>query len=334
MIFEKLAGKHVLVTGGAGFIGSNLCEKLISLNVKVRCLDNFITGKKANIEEFIAHPNFELVEGDITEVETCQNVTKEVDFVLHQAALGSVPRSIKDPLTTNKVNIEGFLNILNASVSNKVKKFIYAASSSTYGDSKSLPKVENIIGNPLSPYAITKYTNELYAGVFSSIYGIQTVGLRYFNVFGKKQDINGPYAAVIPKFIDALMQYKSPIINGDGSYSRDFTHVNNVVQMNLRTLIMDESKIGPHTVYNTAVGDRTSILELFEKIRKSLAIYDEKILMIEPEFGNVRQGDVPHSLASIEKASQELGYTPEVKIDQGIKKTVDWFYKSKHEKIV
>ena len=331
MIFEKLAGKHILVTGGAGFIGSNLCEKLISLNVKVRCLDNFATGKKANIEEFIAHPNFELVEGDITEVETCQNVTKEVDFVLHQAALGSVPRSIKDPLTTNKVNIEGFLNILNASVSNKVQKFIYAASSSTYGDSKSLPKVENIIGNPLSPYAITKYTNELYASVFSSIYGIQTIGLRYFNVFGKKQDINGPYAAVIPKFIDALMLYKSPIINGDGSYSRDFTHIDNVVQMNLRALVKDDSNIKSHTVYNTAVGDRTSILELFKKIRKSLAIYDEKILEIKPEFGHVRQGDVPHSLASIEKASQELGYKPEMNIGKGIKKTVDWFYKSKYE---
>ena len=334
MIFEKLAGKQVLVTGGAGFIGSNLCEKLISLNVKVRCLDNFATGKKANIEEFIAHPNFELVEGDITEVKTCQNVTKEVDFVLHQAALGSVPRSIKDPLTTNKVNIEGFLNILNASVSNKVQKFIYAASSSTYGDSKSLPKVENIIGNPLSPYAITKYANELYAGVFSSIYGIQTVGLRYFNVFGKKQDINGPYAAVIPKFIDALMQYKSPIINGDGSYSRDFTHVDNVVQMNLRALTKEDSNIGSSTVYNTAVGNRTTILELFEKIRESLALYDTKISGIVPEFGDIRQGDVPHSLASIEKACQELGYTPEIKIDQGIKKTVDWFYKSKHEKVI
>lgn len=334
MIFEKLAGKHVLVTGGAGFIGSNLCEKLISLNVKVRCLDNYATGKKSNIEALIQHPNFELIEGDITEVETCQNVTKGVDFVLHQAALGSVPRSIKDPLTTNKVNIEGFLNILNASVSNKVQKFIYAASSSTYGDSKSLPKVENIIGNPLSPYAITKYANELYAGVFSSIYGIQTVGLRYFNVFGKRQDINGPYAAVIPKFIDALMQYKAPIINGDGSYSRDFTHVDNVVQMNLRALIKEDSDIGSSTVYNTAVGDRTTILELFEKIRKSLAVYDEKILMIEPEFGNVRQGDVPHSLASIEKACQELGYNPDIKIDQGIKKTVDWFYKSKNEKII
>ena len=333
MIFKKLAGKHVLVTGGAGFIGSNLCEKLISLNLKVRCLDNYATGKKSNIGELIAHPNFELVEGDITEVETCQKVTKGIDFVLHQAALGSVPRSIKDPLTTNKVNIEGFLNILYASISNKVQKFIYAASSSTYGDSKSLPKVENIIGNPLSPYAITKYSNELYAGVFSSIYGIQTIGLRYFNVFGKRQDINGPYAAVIPKFIDMLMQYKSPTINGDGSYSRDFTHVDNVVQMNLLTLLKDSDK-GSNFVYNTAVGDQTSILELFQKIREILAIYDEKIKEIEPEFGNIRQGDVPHSLASIEKASQELGYIPEVKIDQGIKKTVDWFYKSKYEKII
>lgn len=331
MIFEKLAGKNVLVTGGAGFIGSNLCEKLISLSVKVRCLDNYATGKKANIEALIQHPNFELIEGDITETETCQKATKGVDFVLHQAALGSVPRSIKDPLTTNKVNIEGFLNILNASVINKVKKFIYAASSSTYGDSKSLPKVENIIGNPLSPYAITKYANELYAGVFSSIHGIQTVGLRYFNVFGKRQDINGPYAAVIPKFIDSLMQYKSPIINGDGSYSRDFTHVDNVVQMNLRALVKEGSNIASSTIYNTAVGDRTTILELFKKIRESLTFYDMKISGIAPEFGNIRQGDVPHSLASIEKACKELGYTPEIKIDEGIKKTVEWFYKSKYE---
>ena len=281
----------------------------------------------------MTHPNFELIEGDITDFETCLEVTKEVDFVLHQAALGSVPRSIRDPLTTNKVNVEGFLNILYASISNKVQKFIYAASSSTYGDSKFLPKVENIIGNPLSPYAITKYTNELYAGVFSSTYGIQTVGLRYFNVFGQRQDINGPYAAVIPKFIDSLMQYKSPIINGDGSYSRDFTHVDNVVQMNLRVLLKDFGKRS-NVVYNTAVGDRTSILELFHKIRESLAIYDKKISFIVPEFGKIRQGDVPHSLASIEKAFLELGYKPKVNIDQGIKKTVDWFYKSKNEKII
>ena len=333
MTFEKLARKSILVTGGAGFIGSNLCDTLISLNAKVKCLDNYATGKKTNIEGLMTHPNFELIEGDITDFETCLEVTKEVDFVLHQAALGSVPRSIRDPLTTNKVNIEGFLNILYASISNKVKKFIYAASSSTYGDSKFLPKVENIIGNPLSPYAITKYTNELYAGVFSSTYGIQTIGLRYFNVFGQRQDINGPYAAVIPKFINSLMQYKSPIINGDGSYSRDFTHVDNVVQMNLRVLLKDFGKRS-NVIYNTAVGDRTTILELFQKIRESLAIYDKKISVIDPEFGNIRQGDVPHSLASIEKAFLELGYKPKVNIDQGIKKTVDWFYKSKNEKII
>lgn len=327
MTFEKLESKSILVTGGAGFIGSNLCDKLISLNAKVKCLDNYATGKKTNIEGLTTNPNFELIEGDITDFETCREVTKEVDFVLHQAALGSVPRSIRDPLTTNKVNIEGFLNILYASISNKVQKFIYAASSSTYGDSKSLPKVENIIGNPLSPYAITKYTNELYAGVFSSIYGIQTIGLRYFNVFGQRQDINGPYAAVIPKFIDSLMQYKSPIINGDGSYSRDFTHVDNVVNMNLNALIIDSSKI-KNLIYNTAIGEQTTILELFKKIRKSLSTYDRKILDITPEFGKIRKGDVPHSLASIERAVEDLNYFPKVRIDEGINKTVKWFYKN------
>ena len=327
MTFEKLESKSILVTGGAGFIGSNLCDKLISLNAKVKCLDNYATGKKTNIEGLTTNPNFELIEGDITDFETCREVTKEVDFVLHQAALGSVPRSIRDPLTTNKVNIEGFLNILYASISNKVQKFIYAASSSTYGDSKSLPKVENIIGNPLSPYAITKYTNELYAGVFSSIYGIQTIGLRYFNVFGQRQDINGPYAAVIPKFIDSLMQYKSPIINGDGSYSRDFTHVDNVVNMNLNALIIDSSKI-KNLIYNTAIGEQTTILELFKKIRKSLSTYDRKILNITPEFGKIRKGDVPHSLASIERAVEDLNYFPKVRIDEGINKTVKWFYKN------
>tara|TARA_B100000575_G_C23105146_1_gene637825 strand:+ start:578 stop:1573 length:996 start_codon:yes stop_codon:yes gene_type:complete len=327
MTFEKLESKSILVTGGAGFIGSNLCDKLISLNAKVKCLDNYATGKKTNIEGLTTNPNFELIEGDITDFETCREVTKEVDFVLHQAALGSVPRSIRDPLTTNKVNIEGFLNILYASISNKVQKFIYAASSSTYGDSKSLPKVENIIGNPLSPYAITKYTNELYAGVFSAIYGIQTIGLRYFNVFGQRQDINGPYAAVIPKFIDSLMQYKSPIINGDGSYSRDFTHIDNVVNMNLNALIIDSSKI-KNLIYNTAIGEQTTILELFIKIRKSLSTYDRKILDITPEFGKIRKGDVPHSLASIERAVEDLNYFPKVRIDEGINKTVKWFYKN------
>tara|TARA_B100000886_G_scaffold83696_1_gene54567 strand:+ start:75 stop:1079 length:1005 start_codon:yes stop_codon:yes gene_type:complete len=330
---KLLAGKYILVTGGAGFIGSNLCDKLISLNTKVRCLDNFSTGKKSNILQLFNHPNFDLVEGDITDFETCEYATKSIDYVLHQAALGSVPRSIQDPLTTNRVNIEGFLNILHASVSNNVKKFIYAASSSTYGDLKSLPKVENIIGNPLSPYAITKYANELYAGVFSSIYGIKTVGLRYFNVFGKRQDVNGPYAAVIPRFISSLMEYKSPTINGDGSYSRDFTHVDNVIQMNLRVLLIDSLDLSSK-IYNTAVGHQTTITELFEKIRSSLAYFDKKIANISPEYGDIRKGDVPHSLASIDKAVNELGYNPDVFVNKGIKKTVEWFYNSRNAKTI
>ncbi len=249
---------------------------------------------------------------------------------MHQAALGSVPRSIKDPLTTNKVNIEGFLNVLMASVENKAQKFIYAASSSTYGDSKSLPKVEDIIGKPLSPYAITKYTNELYAGVFSSIFSIQTTGLRYFNVFGKRQDINGPYAAVVPKFIDALMQHSSPVINGDGSYSRDFTHVDNVVKMNLLVLLNNNHN-NSNQIYNTAIGDRTTILELFNKIKKALSKYDKKINDIEPQYRQIREGDVPHSMASIEKAIKNLGYKPQTNMSEGIEKTVEWYYNTNNE---
>ena len=328
--FKLLTGKKILVTGGAGFIGSNLCDKLISLNARVRCLDNYATGKRENIEHLLHYSNFESIKGDIVDYDTCLKATDQIDFVLHQAALGSVPRSIKDPLTTNKVNIEGFLNVLNASVENKVQKFVYAASSSTYGDSKSLPKVENIIGNPLSPYAITKYVNELYAGVFSSIYGIETTGLRYFNVFGKRQDINGPYAAVIPKFIDTLMKHESPVINGDGTYSRDFTHVDNVVQMNLLVLLNTIPSNG-NQVYNTAVGNRTTILELFQKIKNTLSAYEKSIYNIEPKFNSVRDGDVPHSKASIEKAVNNLGYKPEVSIDEGIEKTIKWFYTSEHE---
>lgn len=329
MNFEQLAGKRILVTGGAGFIGSNLCEKLLELKANVRCLDNYATGKKENIKPLINNSNFEIIEGDIIDYQTCLEATKDINYVLHQAALGSVPRSIKDPLTTNKVNIDGFLNVLHASVKNKIKKFVYAASSSTYGDSKSLPKVEDVIGNPLSPYAITKYTNELYAGVFSSIYDIQTTGLRYFNVFGKRQDINGPYAAVIPKFIDALMQYNSPVINGDGSYSRDFTHVDNVVKMNLLVLLNNHKN--SNQIYNTAIGDRTTILELFHKIKKALSKYDKKINGIEPQYGQIREGDVPHSMASIEKAIKNLGYKPQTNISEGIEKTVEWFYKTINE---
>ena len=318
--------KNILVTGGAGFIGSNLCEHLLNHGAKVTCLDNFSTGYKNNIREFFDNPNFKLIEGDIRSYSDCLKSTKNIDYVLHQAALGSVPRSIKDPQTTNDVNISGFVNMVMASKENKIKRFVYAASSSTYGDSKVLPKVEDKIGNPLSPYAITKYVNELYSEVFSKIYGIELIGLRYFNVFGKKQNINGPYAAVIPKFIDKLLKYQSPVINGDGSYSRDFTHISNVLQMNVLAMT-EKNKNAINSVYNTALGDRTTILELFNLIKKYLIQYDSKIEKINPIFGPVRAGDVPHSQASVYKAKKLLNYIPKTHINEGIKQTVDWFFK-------
>ena len=318
--------KNILVTGGAGFIGSNLCEHLLNHGAKVTCLDNFSTGYKNNIREFFDNPNFKLIEGDIRSYSDCLKSTKNIDYVLHQAALGSVPRSIKDPQTTNDVNISGFVNMVMASKENKIKRFVYAASSSTYGDSKVLPKVEDKIGNPLSPYAITKYVNELYSEVFSKIYGIELIGLRYFNVFGKKQNINGPYAAVIPKFIDKLLKYQSPVINGDGSYSRDFTHISNVLQMNVLAMT-EKNKNAINSVYNTALGDRTTILELFNLIKKYLIQYDSKIEKINPIFGPVRAGDVPHSQASVDKAKKLLNYIPKTHINEGIKQTVDWFFK-------
>lgn len=326
---NQLKSKNILVTGGAGFIGSNLCEYLIDHGAKVTCLDNFSTGYKNNIKNFFDNPNFKLIEGDIRDYSDCLKSTKNIEFVLHQAALGSVPRSIEDPQTTNDVNISGFVNMVIASKENKIKRFVYAASSSTYGDSNVLPKVEQKIGNPLSPYAITKYVNELYANVFSKIYGIEVIGLRYFNVFGKKQNINGPYAAVIPKFIDKLLKYESPVINGDGTYSRDFTHVSNVLHMNMLAITVD-NKNALNSVYNTALGDRTTILELFSLIKKHLVQYDSKIEKINPIFGPLRSGDVPHSQASIEKAKKLLKYFPKTYIDEGIKKTVDWFFK-KHK---
>tara|TARA_Y100001958_G_C21236945_1_gene563616 strand:+ start:366 stop:1358 length:993 start_codon:yes stop_codon:yes gene_type:complete len=325
MDFSKLKNKNILVTGGAGFIGSNLCEYLLKLGANVTCLDNFSTGYKNNIKNFLNNEKFRLIEGDIRNYNTCLKSTKKINYVLHQAALGSVPRSINDPLTTNEVNISGFLNIILASKENKIKRFIYAASSSTYGDLKGLPKVENKIGNPLSPYAVTKYVNEIYSSVFSKIYGINTIGLRYFNVFGKKQNIDGPYAAVIPKFIDKLINYEQPIINGDGDYSRDFTHINNVIIMNMLALTT-ENKKALNQVYNTALGDRTTILELFNLIKINLSKFDSKIEGIVPIFGPIRSGDVPHSQASIEKANTLLNYKPITRIEEGIKKTVDWFY--------
>lgn len=317
--------KIVLVTGGAGFIGSNLCEELLRLNNSVVCLDNFSTGHRYNIEPFLSNPNFRLIEGDIRNIATCKSATLGVDYVLHQAALGSVPRSIKDPATTNDVNISGFLNMLIASRDSGVKRFIYAASSSTYGDSKNLPKVEDIIGKPLSPYAITKYVNELYADVFAKSYGTECIGLRYFNVFGRRQDPNGAYAAVIPLFVKKLMAHESPIINGDGEYSRDFTYIDNVIQMNL--LAMSTSNLSAvNQVYNTAYGERTTLNQLVEYLKELLSIYDDKIADIEVIHGSNRAGDIPHSLANVEKARKLLNYNPQFSMKEGLKEAVKWYW--------
>ena len=320
-----LTSSKVLVTGGAGFIGSNLCNELLNNNNKVICLDNFSTGKRENIEPFLNHPDFTFIEGDIRNINTCNHACQSVDYVLHQAALGSVPRSINDPITTNEVNVSGFLNMLVASRDAGIKRFIYAASSSTYGDSESLPKVEENIGKPLSPYAITKYVNELYAEIFYKTYGLNTIGLRYFNVFGRRQDPNGAYAAVIPKFVLQFINHQSPVINGDGSYSRDFTYIDNVVQMNLRAITTTNDK-ALNQVYNVAFGERTSLNELVQLLKEYLSVYDPKIAEIEIKYGPNRQGDVPHSLASIDKAKKLLGYTPEFGIEAGLKEAVEWYW--------
>ena len=316
---------HILVTGGAGFIGSNLCEALLTNGNKVRCLDNFATGKRENITPLLSNPNFTLLEGDIRKLEDCEKACTGMDYVLHQAALGSVPRSINDPITSNDVNVSGFLNMLVAARDAKVKRFTYAASSSTYGDSKSMPKVEDIIGKPLSPYAITKYVNELYADIFSKTYGLETIGLRYFNVFGRKQDPNGAYAAVIPKFVMQLMRHESPVINGDGSFSRDFTYIDNVIEMNIRSMIIDNGE-AVNTVYNVAYGERTDLNELTSLLKQYLSAFDKKIANVKVVYGPTRQGDVPHSLASIEKAIKLLGYDPQFDIKTGLTEAVNWYW--------
>ncbi|RIY36393.1 LPS biosynthesis protein WbpP [Capnocytophaga canis] len=327
MEFSELKNKKILVTGGAGFIGSNLSEKLLELGAMVTVLDNFATGHRHNIEAFLSNENFTLIEGDIRDLETCRKACEGQDFVLHQAALGSVPRSINDPITSNDVNVGGFLNMLVAARDAGVKRLVYAASSSTYGDSKSLPKVEDVIGKPLSPYAITKYVNELYADVFKRTYDFDTIGLRYFNVFGRRQDPKGAYAAVIPKFVIQLMNHQSPTINGDGTYSRDFTYIDNVIQMNL-LVITSENPDAVNQVYNTAVGDRTTIKDMAELLKKYLSEYDPKIAEVEILHGPNRQGDVPHSLASIEKAQKNLGYQPTHKFAEGLKEAVDWYWEN------
>lgn len=325
--YPTINNKRVLVTGGAGFIGSNLCEHLLQQDNNVVCLDNFSTGKRENITPFLANKNFSLIEGDIRDLPVCEKATDGVDIILQQAALGSVPRSINDPITTNEVNVGGFLNILVAARNAKVKRVVYAASSSTYGDSESLPKVEDIIGKPLSPYAVTKYVNELYAHVFHLNYGLDCIGLRYFNVYGRRQDPNGAYAAAIPKFTQALMAHQSPTINGNGTSSRDFTYIDNVIQMNhLAATTINEGAKGQ--VFNTAVGERTDLNSLLTILKQELSAYDPAIAGINVIHGPERKGDIPHSLASIEKAERLLGYKPTHNFEQGIKEAVKWYWES------
>jgi UDP-N-acetylglucosamine 4-epimerase len=318
---------RVLVTGGAGFIGSNLVESLLDSGNYVVCLDNFSTGRRENLKKFTDNSHFKLIEGDIRDYEDCIKAVEGIEIVFHQAALGSVPHSIKDPVSATDVNIGGFVKILFASKEAKVNRFIYAASSSTYGDHPDLPKVEEKTGKPLSPYAITKYTDELIAENFSRNYGIDTIGLRYFNVFGRRQDPDGPYAAVIPKFVMLLKEHKSPVINGDGSFSRDFTYIDNVIQANhLAAMVNDYNAV--NQVYNVAHGERTTLNELFTLIRESAGRFDKEILSIEPVYGPERAGDIPHSQASIEKAKKLLGYSPSHNVKELLDEAVEWFMKN------
>ena len=318
---------RILVTGGAGFIGSNLCEAFLERGDEVVCLDNFSTGHIENINPLLdRYPDrFSLIVGDIRNPEDCKTAVEGANYVLHEAALGSVPRSINDPATTNAVNISGFLNMLIAARDAKVKRFIFAASSSTYGDSTVLPKVEDVIGRPLSPYAITKYVNELYADVFARTYGVEYIGLRYFNVFGRRQDPNGAYAAVIPLFVKKLIAHEQPIINGDGEYSRDFTYIDNVVEMN-RLAIETANTAAVNQIYNTACGERTTLNQLFDYLRENLSEFDAEIAKIESIHGPNRAGDIPHSLASIDKAKKLLGYAPKFFFKAGLQQACKWYW--------
>ena len=362
----------ILITGGAGFIGSNLVDHFLTQGHKVVVLDDLSTGFTENISHHFNNSNFTFIKGDIRDLGTCKEAVNNCEYVLHQAALGSVPRSVKDPINTNSVNIDGFLNMLIAARDENLKRFVYAASSSTYGDSKKLPKVEHEIGKPLSPYAITKYVNELYADVFSKTYKMQCIGLRYFNVFGKRQSPDGAYAAVIPLWVKELINHENPVINGDGSYSRDFTYIENVVQANEKALFTNDETIDkgqyeyynvelenhkyqsreaestifanypfahslsrPSTfseVFNIAFGGNTNLMELFETLRDNLALFDGKINNIEPEFGPFRAGDIPHSQASIKKAEMILGYKPEFDAREGFERACKWYFENLKQK--
>ncbi len=311
------AGSKFLVTGGAGFIGSNLCEALLEMGYSVRCLDDLSTGSPENIEIFLGHPNYEFIKGDITDLDTCLKATSNIDYVLHQAAWGSVPRSIEMPLKYEKINIGGTLNMLEASRINNVKKFVYASSSSVYGDSETLPKVESKTGNPLSPYAVTKQCDELFAKQYTQHYGLDTYGLRYFNVFGRRQNPNGAYAAVIPKFISQLLKGETPIINGDGKQSRDFTYIDNVIEANLKACLADHNAAGQ--AFNIAYGGRQYLIDIYYQLANCLGVN------IKPIFGPERPGDIKHSNADISKAKADLNYTPQYSFDEGIKLAINWY---------
>jgi UDP-N-acetylglucosamine 4-epimerase len=321
----KLQNKKILITGGAGFIGSNLVERFLSQNNTVTVLDNFATGKRENLVNYQNNNKFILIEGDIRNLEDCKLATQGQDIILHQAALGSVPRSINDPITTNEVNINGFLNMLVAARDNQVERLVYAASSSTYGDSKALPKVEENIGSPLSPYAVTKFVNELYAKVFADLYGMQVIGLRYFNVFGRRQDPEGAYAAAIPKFIKSYMNLESPTLHGDGTQTRDFTYIDNVIHAN-EMAATTENKNAFNQVYNVAFGERTELNDLLKILKDLLKEYNPKISAIEVKYGPERKGDVKHSLASIDKGKKLLNYQPEHNLERGLKEAIQWYY--------
>ncbi len=329
---NNLANKQILVTGGAGFIGSNLVETLLNSGCKVTVLDNFSTGKRENIAAFAENKNFTLIEGDIREYESCTKAVFQADYVLHQAALGSVPRSIKDPITTTAVNVLGFVNMLFAAREAGIKRFVYASSSSVYGDTDTLLKQDEKVGKPLSPYAISKCADEMYAANFGKLYGMECIGLRYFNVFGPRQDANGAYSAVIPKFVTAMLNHQAPTINGDGSNSRDFTYVKNVVQANILALTVS-NPAAINRVYNVGCGSRTTLNELYQILQHILRGRDPEIGRLVPQYGENRPGDVPHSLASIELAKSLLGYEVEYNVRQGLELAIDWYVKQFCEKM-
>lgn len=318
---KDISQHSFLITGGAGFIGSHIVDYLLNNGAKkVRVLDNLATGLQSNVDLFAQHTNYEFVNGDIRDFDTCLRACEGIDYVSHQAALGSVPRSVKDPVASNEVNVTGFLNMLTAAKDSKVKTFVYASSSAVYGDEPNLPKVEERIGNPLSPYAVTKKTNELYADVFSKLYGMNIIGYRYFNVFGARQDPNGPYAAVMPLFVSGIINNTPVYINGDGEQTRDFTYVDNAVQANIRGML-SENKASFGQVYNIAVGEKFSVNYLYNAIRELLGIRHEATYREE------REGDIRNSLADISKAQNLLGYNPQYRFEDGLKLTVDYFRK-------